>query len=199
MTPTEQTFIEVVAREIWTRLREPGCQICGWAGRDDKTFKTHNAWGEGFGIGNHTYEPRSEDPRTVDVILAAKLLGMIEERNGASVNEITQTARRTNAHDACSRAQLPCACYLHVGPADCTCPFDPAAFFRAIAREALGEGKVFEEYAEFTVPSDTCWRCGCARFHRTVYPKGCEKCGCQYPTFSRPFSVPLLNIEGGRS
>lgn len=174
MTPLESTFVDVVAWEIAVR-RNGGAEIenaCYWCGKE---ITEPNAQCGTFTDMSYMKRcaPRSVEATPDDALLAAKLLGMLEERNGASIKEIVVSARdeadRKNpclncGHDDFHRTFAPVGCIC-----GCTSPvfvvFDTPAFFRAIARESLGEGKVFDEYAEFGFPPSH-------------------------------FSVPRLNIEG---
>lgn len=153
MNAIETQFIEVAARTIYDATREPGCQSCGWGGRSDKTLKTHEAWGAGFGIIEHRYDPRSEDPDTASKILAGKLWGMVIQANGATLEQIVTAANRA----ACTFTDTTGRC-RYPGQVDGSCGsdrghiiVDPVAFFRAITLEALGTGKVREAFGEITL------------------------------------------------
>lgn len=185
ITPLEQTFIEVVSGELWRREPYAVCPECS---------------------------------RGCSAIPAAMLLGALKERNGCTIEEIVTLARRTvdesvREHEEnprcrwCSRRRE----YWNVSPAeshDCTpegapAPFNEAAFFRAIAREALGEGEVSEEFGEIALPvkrEDGCEHCGCVILSSRREPVLCEPCevlcsdDCdhRWPEGIRPFSVPRL-------
>ena len=153
MTPMEQQFIEVVAREIHTSLgahSDLSCKVCDRTNRDQ----------------------------------AAILLGMLRASNGmVSIREIVTSA--------------------HIARGCHSCEFDSfsSALFRAIAVEALGGAKVSEEYGEIRLDPlvpDVCSGCGkqltdCAYGDAVQYC--CPNCTHTDPV-PRPFSVPLLTIEG---
>lgn len=121
-------------------------------------------------------------------LAGSRLLGMLEQANGSNLRKIIETAY--SAEEA-----GPGSVYIRTLSTGIPPEF-VAEFASAIALEWLGAGvSWFDTHERFAVAHDHCARCGCARFHRTVTPKGCEKCGCQYPTFSRPFAVPQLRTE----
>lgn len=97
---------------------------------------------------------RFDGPDQRSVNLAWFFLGMLVERNGP-LKEIVKAAHE--AWDSTRRGEYT----------------DDSRFFRAITLEALGKGKVFDTFAEFSVPISTV-------------------CG-------RPFTVPRLAIEGAQS
>lgn len=153
-------------------------------------------------------------------LAGARLWGMLEQANGYGLAEIVKSAARADApasmtairgvgNGRCERygcnqdagnlyrvgSEIGLLCRAHADARQ-TQLFDLGKFASAIALEWVGAGvSRFDTHERFAVAHDHCARCGCARFHRTVTPKGCEKCGCQYPTFSRPFAVPQLRTE----
>jgi hypothetical protein len=175
MNSTEQTFVEVAARTLLDILH-PGHHLSGY--RSD----CNSCSGSGVVYQSVHYEMHEEPCPYVGksewaLTHAALLLGMLIERNGP-LEEIVRAARETHG--------------ITDGDAENMLFADDTAFFRAITLEALGEGKVFDTFAEFKVGEQRPHTAHCTSWW---YPQECD-CNCGGP---KRFSVPRLAVEGAQS
>lgn len=199
----QRTFIEEATSELYDIAAPPETR-CGWCAYSGAIKGTHRDYLVDHRIGPyHDFSVRrSEEDQHVPVEYhdqAVYLLGALETINGPIEEIVKAAADASPRHvhglgDQCDTSCMDGA-------------FPLANFFRAIARERLGIGKVSETFGRIELPADPdyCDGCGNARGmcieqrqRATICCHGCSHSGRVHEHVRpRPFTVPRLNTEGG--